>query len=183
MNRFNMSKEEYLRYTHQSILMMTNNCDTKASFLLAILGIIVSVFVSLEPLHMFIRKIITDYSLAFSGIDWLITLNMICYLFSAIGIIIIFFLLLKTLVARLQSNNPSLLFFGTIADMSESVFEERVDNEDNLYSDFKQQIYTCSCICAQKYRFYNTAVLMTKITMSLLVISVILTLINYYKLF
>ena len=85
------SKEEYLRYTHQSILMMTNNCDTKASFLLAILGIIVSVFVSLEPLHMFIRKIITDYSLAFSGIDWLITLNMICYLFSAIGIIIVFF--------------------------------------------------------------------------------------------
>lgn len=177
--------EEYLKYTHQNILTMTANCDTKASFLLAILGLVVSSLVSFEPLHMFIKRVLDDYSITISNVDWMITINMVCYLLSALGILIVFFLLLCTLVARLQSNNFSLLFFKTISAVSDDIYKKKVNEmtTNDLYSDFTHQIHTCSCICAKKYKYFNAAISVTKVTVLLLAITIVLTLVNYFRLF
>lgn len=147
------------------------NIDTKASFLLAYLSVIMGFVVSHGFPAIFSDKMITPI-----GFSYLV--KVICVIALYLSLVLSVALLLGTLTARIkgQSIKPSLLFFGEISELSLNDYKAKILNrtEDELIKDILEQIHTNAKICAQKSKFYNAGVKMTLLATVLYVMCMIL---------
>ena len=147
-----------------------NAMDTKASFLLAYIAVIMGfVFTSGIP-HVF--EVINA-----SNISFLLIIKLSCVVllyFSLLTSIILYF---ETLQARIKNekNRHSLLFFGEIASISLNDFKAKILNrtEEELIKDILEQIHTNSLICKRKSRLFNGGIITTIIATLLYVVSIV----------
>lgn len=166
-NTLSNEREEEFQHTYDTINMWANNCDQKASILLATIGVIISIIISsdfVKYIRTYIFTPFIDYwignsELAFS---WSRFNVFVFLLISAIMLIISCHYLFKTICAnidyqKMRKENPDLantsyIFFGTISRMSYGDFK---NNEVNYLEDLKSQIYVNSKIVSNKFLNYN----------------------------
>ncbi|MFZ3372772.1 MAG: hypothetical protein WA131_07105 [Desulfitobacteriaceae bacterium] len=146
------------------------NCDTKASFILALIGIFLSAFMSNDLINGSVKSLFNEIS-KFKPID-----IKVIFIFSIIvtsGVTIFFFVrcifnLLKTLTGKIDSPIPqeqnlsadSFLFFGSISSRGFDSYKNGWDNlsENEIVNDIDSQTYINSKICSLKFRNYNKAI-------------------------
>lgn len=135
-----------------------NNVDTKASFALAFIGIMLgfcftgdlpAAFISFQKAQ---NKTI-DLWIEVIAVVILITFGVIT---STV--------LLSVLIAKAKntSGKKSVMFFGTIAEISLNDYKSKTMNmsETDLTKDLLEQVHTNSIICTQKFKRYNTGMVM-----------------------
>ena len=160
-------KKEELQYTSDTINMWTNNCDQKASILLAIIGVIITILVSsdfMKYLRICIFAPFLDYWTGNSEFvfSWSRFNVLFLLLISAIMLIMSCHYLFKTISAnidyqKMRKENPKLvnksnIFFGEISKMT---YEDFKKDEINYLEDLKSQIYVNSKIASNKFRYFN----------------------------
>ena len=157
------------------------NSDTKTSFLLAFIGIIVGFSISNSKFIDSIIIAIKEINEQFCSFDFDVKFSLSITLILGVIIFILFLgltlvNLLSVITSRVNPTEDELskkrvisnsnLFFGTIAvnkgeyaSIPENNFEEyleRINNlaEENLYDDINSQVYINSMICKKKFSFY-----------------------------
>lgn len=178
---------ELMEKNLERVINWVNNCDQKASILLTLLGVVVTlVFTSgvfekidnviIAPFLMYIR----------TGEGTFCWLNALLSLFLLISILSVA-LSLKYLLAVLTSNidydkirksepnmvEKSYIFFGGIADMK---YNDFYLSPDSYYEDLRSQVYANSLVCKKKFKNYAKAlrcifVLLSSMFLSFLLIA------------
>ena len=158
-------------------LEMTNSwisiMDTKASFLLAYVAVIIGFVFSNGIPHLFQNP--ESYEESFGFI-----LKVICVASLYALVLLSAGLFFATLKARTKKtdNRHSLLFFGEIAKMSLNDYKAKILNrtEEEFIKDVLDQIHMNSTICKRKSQLFNCGVITTIIATLLFVICVLLQL-------
>lgn len=153
------SEEKYKKI--ENILNRTiefiNSCDTKASIIITLVGILMTVLPTI-----FVGDVIriknSDIQLCNR---WCIAYFVIAGV-SMVFMIIIMIMLIVVLFARTQNKRNSKMFFGNISKKELSEYEEEMVrlNDDELFSDLIQQIHNNSIICDKKFRYFNKALVL-----------------------
>ena len=171
-----MQKDDIKQYaddTYEQVSSWINNCDSKASILLAFLGVILSiVFTSdfhlngIEGLAKDVVSLIKREGNSCACASF--------FILVVLGLSIGFFAdsirnLLLVLYARLDDSrdreNPSISFYRSIGAKSYDDYKNLVEtiSDDNFVEDKLRQVYDCSKICTNKFNFYNEGVKSMKI--------------------
>ncbi len=147
---------------YQSLEMINtwiSNIDTKVSFALALVGVLIGIiFASGFPKAL--QRICEVSKLAeLSGGEIIASLFVILlYIVSFLSIISFMF----AIIARVKNlnNAPSIFFFGSIGVMSLQNYTDKVNQmtEDQIIRDLEEQIHTNSRICSQKAKWYNIGI-------------------------
>lgn len=164
----NQEKKEFGQEIHNQIIGWTENCDTKASIMIAFVGIFVSVLFTSDYILRSIQNIFTPIVQLFKGdvgcFD-IIAFFVIIFLlgsFFFIGWAIL--LLINTLRGKISykgNASKSLIFFQSIQNYkSYEEYLEKIESidEEELQKDKFEQIYICARICAGKFKDYNKAI-------------------------
>lgn len=138
-------------------------CDTKASIVLAMIGIFLTLFLSEQSLGM-LKRILTDsiHTVNFSNFLYLLifTASWCLFIYGA-------FCLVKVLVPKNKKilegeglQRDSLYYFETIASNSFSEFRRRVSSqdEDEELKDILSQVYVNAQICTIKYEYFKKGI-------------------------
>lgn len=159
--------EDGLQYTLESVNSWLNNCDQKASILLSVIGVIITVLLTsdfFKGLRSYIFKPFVEYwtketDLAFS---WGRFTVFVLFVVSAIILIISCIYLFKAITAtidydKMRAKHPELvkssyIFFGSISKMR---YEDFKKDEVDYKEDLKSQIYVNSIITTKKFENYN----------------------------
>jgi len=156
-----LNKED-LTQTLDRTISWIENCDNKASIILGIVGVVLSILLSMEYVEL-IGALIVDISVcATFGNILLLTLIIIAFIVCFAGIVF----LIKSLTAKIKIEEfskrgifaDSRIFFSTIAKNNTFAdFDEKLSETDGdvLIKDLKSQIYICSIICDRKFKNYN----------------------------
>ncbi|MGE9752985.1 Pycsar system effector family protein [Bacillus inaquosorum] len=139
------------------------SCDTKASIVLAMIGIFLTLFLSEQSLVM-LKKILTQsmHTINFSNI-----LYLLIFAFSWCIFIYGAFCLVKVLVPKNKEvldgeglHRDSLYYFETTASNSFSEFKRRVlaEDESDELNDILSQIYVNAQICSIKYEYFKKGI-------------------------
>ena len=179
-----MSKDKKQNYKkrkddgYKSLEMINNwiaNVDTKISFALAFIGILLGFILS--------SGTPTAYTTLFDDIEtssvtcWnIVSVVIVTLLFIALLICVMY--LIKGLTATVDTsdtNKDSMLFFGAIANTSLNDYNrEFVKAKDKeLLNDLVEQVHTNSRICNKKFANYNKSIRWLIITVVLVYISCI----------
>ncbi|MED3440149.1 hypothetical protein P4393_11830 [Bacillus subtilis] len=139
------------------------SCDTKASIVLAMIGIFLTLFLSEQSLGM-LKRILTEstHSINFSNILYLciFTASWCLFIYGA-------FCLVKVLVPKNKRildgeglHRDSLYYFETTASNSFSEFKRRVlsQDEDEELRDILSQVYVNAQICTIKYEYFKKGI-------------------------
>lgn len=155
-------EECFMKEDAYELLELTNNwighMDSKASFLLAYLAVLIGFIVSDGVPRIFTE--LTDSPTAI--ILWVeILLVILLYLTWLLSL----GFLLGTLTARVKTKKiePSLLYFGDISKLSSDKYKMAILNRTNedLINDILDQIHINSTICSQKSKLYNMGLVTT----------------------
>lgn len=173
-------KQEQLSQNLDRVNMWIGNCDQKASFLLALVGVVVTVICTSDVFTK-VKEIIitpfvtylTDKSGSFCFSRFLIA---ILFFGGLTCLLVSIFYLLRCLMAKTNPKDyskpgmveKSRLFFGSIANMT---YEEFCRDDNNFDNDLQSQIYTNSVICSQKFKNYKTALRFTFWALPMLVVA------------
>lgn len=160
------NRKDYSIETHNQIIGWTSNCDTKASIVLAFIGVLVSItFTSdylLKSIETQVNNIIVYWRVGtgtFSISATLLFASLICFI---ILIGLSFFHAISSLKANTKCDNDSIIFFGKIANCTtKEEYIEKVNNitDKDLETDKLSQIFTCATICNKKFELYNKSVM------------------------
>lgn len=131
-----------------------NNSDSKASIILGLVGILLTIVFTNGSLTYYIMKIIKEVFLNINFSDILYLL----FFLSSIGICVYgLYALIKVLIPTLKmktNKTKSYMYFGSIAQYS-SLKEYKEDlleiNEESFIDDLLNQVYQNSIICKKKY--------------------------------
>lgn len=160
----NMQKKEYRVETHNQIIEWTNNCDTKASIILAFVGVLVSIAFTSEYILSRIETEIDNISFYWNNKVGSFSLLSTLMFLSLIGFFVLMALCCYFAIASLKANikcpNNSIIFFGKIAELSEENYIEKVNSitEEDFEKDKLIQIHTCATICNNKFKSYNKSI-------------------------
>lgn len=152
---------EYSTETHNQIIGWTNNCDTKASIVLAFMGILVSItFTSdyiLSGVETEIKNIINYWQNGIGGFSLLSTCMFLALIGFVLSMTLCCLFAISSLKANLECPNDSIIFFRKIAELSKEKYIERVNSisEEEFNQDKLSQIHICAKICDEKFKFYN----------------------------
>lgn len=145
------------------------NCDTKASFIFALVGIFLTVFFSSDLIKSSFKKILNEILRLTINIKVIIIL----FIALALGTTLFFILrcifnLLNTLTTKINPTifseqsitANSFLFFSTIATRGFEGYKNGLDNlsELEIVNDINSQTYINSKICSAKFSTYNKAI-------------------------
>lgn len=161
-------KVEYEKEDAYRTLEITNswisNIDTKASFLLAYIAVLLGFVISNG------KPAVFDASVK---ITTTVIVQRVSHIFLYLSSVLCITFLFLTLKARIKDKNatkPSLMFFGTISSHSLSDYiSKTVNRSENIQvKDILEQVYTNSAICNKKACMYNVAVVFSIISTFLL---------------
>lgn len=134
-----------------------NSCDTKASIIITLVGILMTALSAI-----FVGDVVNiksnDIQLCSKGcIAYFVIAGI-----SMIFMVIVMIMLIIVLFARTKSKRDSKMFFGNISKKELSKYEEEMMsiNADELFSDLIQQIHINSIICDRKFRYFNKALVL-----------------------
>ncbi|NUJ17407.1 hypothetical protein FKN04_12560 [Bacillus glycinifermentans] len=143
------------------------SCDTKASIVLAMIGIFLTLFLSEQSIGMLndIFKQATE-NINFSNVLYLIFFAFSVYLFLYGSYCLVKVLIPrdKTLLEEEGLHRDSLYYFETISNNNFLEFKRRViarneeENKDDEIADILSQIYVNAKICTIKYSFFKKGI-------------------------
>lgn len=147
-------------YTNlENINNWINNSDTKASIILALIGVILSILLTND---MLLNKYVDLFKVVIKDINFSDFLYIIFVLISLIllflGLYRLIKVLIPTLKAKIDSNKPSHTYFGSISNFSSSIeFKESLKKttEEELMDDILNQVYINSVICNNKFNNFK----------------------------
>lgn len=178
-------EEEQLERNLDRINMWISSCDQKTSFLLALVGAVLTIVFTSDAVKL-IKKVLINPFLDY----WLNDIGDLDYYRLIIAILLILGLvfcfcsvlyLLLSIYARINYDTlrksgmeeSSWIYFGTIAEMT---YGEFCRSRDNHYNDLSSQVYVNSIICTKKYKNYKKGLLMLVFALPMLVIAFLLIL-------
>ena len=158
-----MEKKEDLLDRLNRVLEWIRACDTKASILLAVIGLIMTIFSS-EYFFTKYKQIIKYNLNNFDFSKFLFFFILIIFLLLFIfGIICLVLELNPSLISKRNSNRDinSLYFFESIANKELAQFKQEIleTSIDDDLEDISTQIYINSKICTRKYKLTKFGVL------------------------
>ncbi len=171
-----MKKDDIKQYaddTYEQVSSWINNCDSKASILLAWVGVILSIAFTSDTMLNGIGSMTKDVVGLIKGTgDSCACVSF--FILIVLGLSLGFFIdsirnLLLVLYARLDDsrdqNNPSISFYRSIGAKTYDVYKSLVENisDDDFVDDKLRQVYDCSKICTKKFNFYNEGIKSMKI--------------------
>ena len=171
-----MQKDDIKQYaddTYEQVSSWINNCDSKASILLALVGVILSIAFTSDFHLNGIEGLAKDVVSLIKREGHFCACASLCIL-VVLGLSIGSFVdsirnLLLVLYARLDDSrdreNPSISFYRSIGAKSYDDYKNLVEtiSDDNFVEDKLRQVYDCSKICTNKFNFYNEGVKSMKI--------------------
>lgn len=148
-----------------------NNCDQKASILLAFIGVAFPLLFSSDFATNTYKELISDFLYYLqNGEGQFSLIRFLCFLFtilSILGLGVSFWFLLSALSGRIDSSiyaedglrTESLIFFGSISKMKYIDFETNFSQQskDTAINDLTSQLYINSRICQTKFAAYDNA--------------------------
>lgn len=148
-----------------------NNCDQKASILLAFIGVAFPLLFSSDFATNTYKELISDFLYYLqNGEGQFSLIRFLCFLFTVLSILCLgvsFWFLLSALSGRIDSSiyaedglrTESLIFFGSISKMKYIDFEANFSKQskDTAINDITSQLYINSKICQTKFVAYNNA--------------------------
>jgi len=152
------------------------SCDTKASIVIAGIGLFLTIFTSEHSLIGIgaILKVVVE------KLDFANFLFLLLFLSAILLILYGCYNLIRVLVPRLKkevsqivtTGGNSLYFFETIADRDFSSFKHNIrqEDEETEIEDIISQIYINAKICTIKYRYYGKGIRFSFIGISMLII-------------
>lgn len=180
-------KKAYSEDVHNQIIGWTGNCDSKASFILAFVGIIIPLILTSEYIVRSIEKLLREFIDYWSmNVGKFSITATFMFLFLCIFIFYIsrcIMLQISCLTARLtnqpNSSLPSIIFFKSISSQSyEDFVNLAIQKSDEEYlNDKLRQIHICSTICTTKFETYNKGIKALKYGLISFCLFVILTII------
>ena len=152
------------------------NIDTKVSFALAFVGVLIgSIFK--EGLPNAFQKIGNFPNIYKAGAMNILAVILVILLYGVSFLAIIYFVLAIT--AKAQTQAQSVFFFGSINKMPLNQYKGKVNNmtEQELMEDLEEQIHTNSQICTLKTVNYNRGIKCLIVTICLWFVCMIFQLI------
>ena len=158
--------EQQLKDNLDRVNMWIGNCDQKASFILAIIGVVLGicftsdslVFIKSEIVSPVISAIDNSTSISLLPIfEALLLLMLFAFLIMSV-FRMIFALRAKTDLKKLSQpgmESNSMLHYQTIANMT---YREFCEKEVHILNDLRSQFYVNSCICTSKFENYKRGV-------------------------
>lgn len=135
------------------------NIDTKISFALALVGVLIGVIFSGGIPNAF-QKIMQVSKLSELNGGEIFAVFLVGLLYCASFLSIVSFM--WAIIARVKNMNnaTSVFFFGSIATMKLQKYREKANHmtEQELIDDLEEQIHTNSRICNQKAKWYNNGI-------------------------
>jgi len=160
----NKEKQPILEGIHSQVISWTSNCDSKASIIMALELALVTVLFSSKYIIDTLESIVTDFFLFWvSGkgtFSFWATLVFLCAVSFCYLLARSLYNFYSTLIARFNSSVRSVIFWGEIAKLEQNEYQKRIKklNDSSYCTDRVNQIYVCSSICAQKFKYYNKAI-------------------------
>ncbi|KAF6558339.1 hypothetical protein G9G63_25770 [Paenibacillus sp. EKM202P] len=180
-----MESENYVNRTDllarlDRLLDWIKSCDTKASIVIAGIGLFLTLFTS-ENFFSILKAILTG---AFSHLNFSNLLFLICFALAFSLFVYGSYCLIRVLAPRLSSDveimegmhTDSLYFFESISKNNFREFAEKVRgrNEADDINDILSQLYINAKICTVKYTYYSKGIRYGAIGLSTLLILFIL---------
>lgn len=170
LKSMNIKKEE-ISNRMDRVIGWINNCDQKASILIAFIGIVFPLLFSSEFMDDIYKKLINSIILyQKKGIGEFSCANTFAIIFLLLTIVLIsysLYLLLQTLTASLSKKEfkscgkkeESTLFFGDISEYSFKEFKQKMHKQSkkSIIDDYTSQLYIDAKICSKKFEYYNNA--------------------------
>ena len=157
-------KKEYCASVHEQIVSWTENCDTKASIILAFIGVVATIVFSSDYILGTIESQVSDIiTYWYDGIGYFSILSTLMFVslfgcVSMIGASCCF--IISVLIPRLNGPDGSIIFFKGIAKTGEEDYIAKVNlmSDEDLELDKLTQIYTCAKICDEKFSAYRKGI-------------------------
>ena len=160
--------KEHADRTYEQISGWINNCDSKASILLALIGVFLTIVFTSDFISQGILGQVKDVV----GLFQHSSSTSICgniFLIVFVGFSVFYFIksiknLLLVLIARIDDSrdkeNPSISFYRSIGAKEYDQYKQLVENftEDQLIEDKLRQVHDCSKICSDKFKYYNKGI-------------------------
>lgn len=150
-------KKDDAYQTLEIINAWIGNMDTKVSFALAFVGVLIGSIFKIGLPNAF-RKIGGIPNICKAEATDILAVILVILLYVSSLLSIICFILAIT--ARVQTQAQSLFFFGSINKMQLNEYRNKVNNltEQELIEDLEEQIHTNSRICTLKASYYNKGI-------------------------
>ncbi len=171
-----MEKNEIKQYaddTYEQVSSWINNCDSKASILLTLIGVVLSIAFTSDYILGGIGGMVKDVislvkgegnACACASVFILVILGIsIGFLFDSVRNMLI------VLYARLDDSrdaeNPSISYYRSIGAKPYEEYKRLVENieEDAFIEDKLRQVHDCSKICSSKFNYYNEGISSMKV--------------------
>ena len=158
--------DQQLKDNLDRVNMWIGNCDQKASFILAIIGMVLSIcftsdsflFIKSDIVSPIISALVNSTSISLLTIfEALLLLMLFAFLIMSV-FRMLFALRAKTDLQKLSQpgmESNSMLHYQTIANMT---YREFCENEVHILNDLRSQFYVNSCICTSKFENYKKGV-------------------------
>jgi hypothetical protein len=186
-----MNKDEIKQYaddTYGQVSSWINNCDSKASIMLALIGVILSIAFTSDTLLGGILALTKDVIMLMKGNGSSCACASL-FILVILGISIGFLTYsisnwISVLYARFDDSrdaqNPSISFYRSIGAKNYDEYKKLVEDidEDAFIEDKLRQVYDCSKICTKKFTIYNDGIASMKVGLVLFAIFLIILLLK-----
>lgn len=177
--------KEQLEQNLERVNGWIGNCDQKASFLLALVGVVSAIICTSDILSRVKTTLVTPFITywkdgvgSFDIVRLFLALALICGILSLL--LAMYFLLLclwaETNYDKFNQfgiEEKSLLFYGSVAKMKYDEFRKASNDYEN---DLQSQLYINSAICSKKFERYKIAVKFVFAAINLLVVALLFAL-------
>lgn len=178
--------KQYADDTYGQVSFWINNCDSKASILLALIGVILSIAFTSDKLLGGILILTKDAVSLINGSGSCCACASL-FILVILAIAIGFFVdsirnMLLVLYARLDDSrdaeNPSISYYRSIGAKSYDAYKQLVYeiDDDAFIEDKLRQVHDCSKICTRKFTFYNEGIASMKVGLVFLAVFLFLLL-------
>ncbi len=166
VNRTSFNEQD-LKENLDRVNMWISNCDQKASFVLATLGVGMTILFTSDFVKYIRKTIIVPFKTYLcdniQNVDWLKCVIVLSLIYVCIGVIITFYQLVNSLRAKTDINRfvqqgierKSMLHYESVANMTYNVF---CTSEVHIINDLRSQVYINSIICTAKFKHYKKAI-------------------------
>ena len=157
---------EELKDNLDRVNMWIGNCDQKASFILAIIGVVLGICFTSDSLVFIKSEIVSP---VISAIDNSTSISLLT-IFEALLLLMLFAFLIMSVFRMIFAlrakpdlkklsqpgmESNSMLHYQTIANMT---YREFCEKEVHILNDLRSQFYVNSCICTSKFENYKRGV-------------------------
>lgn len=164
--------DEILEKNLERIIGFVANCDSKVSYLLSAVGIILTILFTVKPTNLNFLK----SALSSDETNVLLGFSVLAIILSSFYFLQGIYQLSQALTARTKihsGNSSSMIFFGAISAQagSNDYLQSIEKNEYSYREDLACQIYINSKICTEKFERYNKGFKLILLSLPFLVIS------------